>query len=217
MAVLIPALADGTAAADGNPITNLGGYRSNGADVGFLQSDPSLINTILVSGTGGGLDGRVFYHGITNGKPSWNKGSFPTDYIIWDGVGSKWAAGTIGASWEHPTATGYFPPKTGWILAAGSPAGNPTLDYASWWIDDSVNTNIQFKTLTHPDLLLLDNGTKEVLMQWEKKGPNDICHLIEEILLEQGTQADWSENQYNQAVAWAGDPTCGAGFDPFPS
>lgn len=35
----IPALADGTAAADGNAITNLGGYISNGADVDIQQTD----------------------------------------------------------------------------------------------------------------------------------------------------------------------------------
>lgn len=212
--IQIPARVDGTAAADGNPITNLGGYTSNGADVGFVQTDPSFIDTILVSGTGGGLDTRVAYHGIVNGKPAWNNGSFPTDYILWSGT--VWQASTVGATWERDGDTGFFPPKTGWVVTVGSPAGNPTLDFASVWVDDSTDTNIQFKTLTHPDLLLLDNGTKEVLMQWEKLGPSDICHMIEGILFEQGTQAGWTENQYNQAVSWAGDPTCGAGFDPFP-
>ena len=61
MTLRIPALADGTAAADGRPITNAGGYVHNDGGYTILESDPAVVPILGVSGTGGDSDGDYTY------------------------------------------------------------------------------------------------------------------------------------------------------------
>ena len=55
------------------------------------------------------------------------------------------------------------------------------------------------------------NGTNGVWLRWEKVGT--VCHV--EAAFAYDVDQPLTLAQYNQAVAWAGDPTCGDGVVDF--
>jgi hypothetical protein len=115
---LIPALSDGTLAADGSALTAAGGITHNGCEVSGLQNHTKIVDAIDVVGCATtAFNGTYNWVGESGGKALYQLDA--THYLNFSdyGNGSRW---TIVDDQGNPedeaplTATGAFPPQAGW-------------------------------------------------------------------------------------------------------
>jgi hypothetical protein len=137
-AVQIPALLDGSAAADGNPITNPAGNPCNGSGTKIKQTDFGIVQVYLT--TVGGMIEQT--NTLLSKDPVDKEGSpyYATAYVSGAGytdiykIFGVWTMVNAGGDTSTNPATTTFPPKTGWTNAGGF-MGTPSLAYDSFWIE----------------------------------------------------------------------------------
>lgn len=102
----------------------------------------------------------------------------------------------------HPTATGLYPPSTGW------PDGID-VDYARV---SMIKADGSTKWVW-ADLLAHENMTEDMLMQYLCLGADDACHLAQWIIYMTGTMEDFTEEECTEAEQLIADGciTCGTG------
>ena len=120
--------------------------------------------------------------------------------------GTKWVMTTEEGISVHATATGQYPPKTGWPDIGGVAV---SLDYDMFGIgDDGTRTE-----LTKALYDAFTNGTDNTLLQYEQGGSAGYGHVKLVLRYKQGTTAGWTEAEYAKALALANDALgCGAGM-----
>lgn len=195
----------GTVACDGPVLSNGPDQVHNGHE-GYLIQAPTatqLFDTIVVSGTGTVADGATDFVTTVNDKPAYVNPisdasvAFPAGNWLMDEPLSS-------EIWTHPTATGQYPPKTGWSIGSlGSPA--PTIAYGSPWIND--DGTLRERTLT--TALARKNLEDDAADKFGKYLGN--CFWKEATQYNQNTIDEMSEAQLKQLERWTGDPTCGFG------
>lgn len=161
-----------------------------------------LLDKIIVDGV------DWSYGGVINGKSSFGEQLVgtqtyytSTNWSITDWAGAK--------AWEHPTATGIYPPKTGYVPVAPNTDLAPALDYSSARIADDGTR----KALSLAEELALVNGADNCLNKFVKGGVNKTCLLAGQIHYNQGITAGWTEAELAQAGRWANnDLGCGTGI-----
>ena len=192
-AVQIPALADGSAAADGNPITNPGGKVANGASVKYKQTDPGILTVISVTGA---VTREVPYFGINVTKPIWAGAS---SIISWNAEASVWTFSDTEALETFlfdGAYAGEFPPS-GVASAVGDQGSDPvTLEYDCWWIDSE-----EFASHTYAEWLARTNLTQDQVDQVEDADGVDV--VKESGLYAQGSIAGFTAAELAQATKWA--------------
>jgi hypothetical protein len=193
----IPALLDGTGAADGvNPISNPAGLLHNWGPHSIKNDDYNVVD-ILASG---GVDALLPYIGPSDGKPSWQDNG---NAIYWNV--DRWAIGDATEDWEWPTSyTGTFPP-------VGIPSGVGTLG------SDPV-------TLTYNELLVQGGewatiGTAEIAAH-----PNflynsvfkytDDCFVSD--MLTWSIAYEWAASDFYRVDNWVGDVCYEPSLIPYP-
>jgi len=187
-AVQIPALADGSAAADGNPITNPGGKVANGASVKYKQTDPRIVPSVVVT-----YDTVFFvcpYLDMYNSKPRYRYSLGDIITVSHDGAGNWTVDDTIDS--ETVVSDTYFPPKTGYTSANFTTA----VDYDSWWVDSG-----EFTSHTYAEWLARTNLTQDQVDQVEDADGVDV--VKESGLYAQGSIAGFTAAELAQATKWA--------------
>ena len=197
--VYIPALLDGTLAADGSAITNKGGHVHNGCEVTLTMTDPEILDSIEITIDGATAD--LDYLQMTGGKPHY-QGVLATKTVdvSWSTGDSKWELSTFPGDVLHPTASGYFPPKTGWPLPPTT--DSVSIAYNCWWISSE-----EFAARTYADFVARVNGNDKQIDKW---GKETLCVAKESVVYPQ----DYEEtvNWLIKGMAWSGDKTCNAGW-----
>ena len=120
-------------------------------------------------------------------------------FVEW--TGAKWLMTTENGISVHPTATGLYPPETGWPDIDGSPV---SLSHSCGWIKADGTT-----TLYWADFVTLPNFTDDVIMKWAEDGYGDTCHLDEMGLYQQGTTEGASNADMDKAASYHGESDCG--------
>ena len=190
-------------AANGLALTNPAGKVSNNSEVSFEMTDPAYLDTVTL--LVGGVESSLVYAGLINSKPWWDVGGVP--FTQWNGA--NWVITTLVGTSTHPTATGFFPPLTGWPDASGQPVST---DYNRFFIDTSNNDDCKFTRRDHADYLAWPNLSGGEIIQWEKY-LDLVCVANKYAVYPQAIV--FTESQYNQGVRWAGNPSCGVGPIPF--
>ena len=180
-AVHIPADAsDPTKDVLGNLLTNPGGYVNNGACKTIQH--PAIWHLIdkITSIVGSTIRDRPL-HARVNGRPVFYNHPEGEDglEVYWNAPHWNVSFPPNGAS-VHPTATGQYPPKTGWPDIGTL---SIVLDYDSPEIDD--DGNLVAHSLAEE--LALTNGADNVLRKFERTGANDTCVLAEKLHYNQDT------------------------------
>ena len=103
----------------------------------LIQTDVKILSSMVSISSFGPASNLVFNNNtMYNGKPKLVHSGFPGDFVQWDGA--KWFASMSGGGiqdWEHPTDTGTFPPKTGWVSLNAS-VETLSFSYDSFWIEN---------------------------------------------------------------------------------
>jgi len=175
--VRIPALLDGSGAADGNPITNPAGLTHNESECDIKQTETGIIDTITVTNLSGTLTSLLVESGtIVNGKGMWS-GYDPVsegwDELGWSGSNWVLTDDNTGETWTHASATGTLPPLTGWPTGSlGSDAA--TVSYSSFWV---ASEEFEEKTKAQLDAHYNTNNGSSAL--WIKKSGDNISEVVQ--------------------------------------
>jgi len=145
MSVKVPALLSGVSAANGDPITNQGGYVHNNALPSLKATDPRVLPTITADGI------LLTQDGLTNGRAYFyidlGGGNYYT--CAWDGV-SDWVFADQSGTIDSSTTDSPLPSETGWGFIIVTHTPNPTK-----WVD----TNGQFTENSFADLTAWDQDS----------------------------------------------------------
>ena len=121
-------------AADGNPITNKGGYPHNGAESLIRHSDFGILSALTLNKDG--TESAVRYVTILNTKGQWRtdpEGGPGPGTVEWDGA--KWIGTADGTNIFQNASSSLFPPSTGWTVLVGS--GTFSLSYNSFFVEEA--------------------------------------------------------------------------------
>jgi hypothetical protein len=183
-ALKIPALLDGTADAQGNPISNPAGYVHNISECSVIQTDFGIVDSIKISRAGFFTDSVAEYLGIDiNGYPKYRWEYTPgvqAIYIVYnkdlfyneESYGDQWIAtdDVIGGETYSDVAatkavTTHFPFVGTWDAVAWSEAFS--VAYDSFWVESG-----EFDKKTYADLLAHYNvnGDKNLWLKLDKDG-----------------------------------------------
>jgi hypothetical protein len=207
---IIPALADGSAAADGSAITSPSGKYNNGFEGSIIEAPTAfkVIDEITVTDTQG-VHVLTKVSGLSDGKPWYEPaGAESQPNMKWDETGGYWLYQLTGSTGRYKNTTSTtFPPQTGaWVLHSGS--GDPPTDVA---YDSYMVENSEFVPKTFLQDLGHFNTTGRVVDQWEK--PGGVCLLKERLVYSQSTEmtGEWIQG----AEKWATKYTveCGTFID----
>ena len=175
---------------------NPGGYVHNGSECSIIQTGFNIVDSIEVSGTGTDADGVYPINGTLNSKPKFSHETV-TSHIEWDGA--NWNVTGVPDDWQHATASGTFPDKTGWPVGGigGSPA--PTLTYNSFYVESG-----EFAKKTYADYLAHPNGSYNLWLKVISSGGVCLVKEAPQYPLARGfLPAEVERNE-----SWAGNSGC---------
>ena len=189
----------------GNKVRNNKGFVHNACEVSLTQHALSLqlLDKVIVKYRGDDLE--YVMSSVSESRPVFTLGSSSVMY-----VGSAWRIADLEGtdSSQDPLVDGRYPPKLGWPNLGGYPV---EISWESNWITDIgyiVDRN-------RDNLNATKNLTGSEVLQWKKMAGGG-CGLKKTAHYNQGAIEVFTLGEYNQAIRWAGDPTCGDGVVDFP-
>lgn len=188
-APFIPALLDGSAAANGESLDNRGGFVHNESECDIEQVDFSILDSVMSTVTTTDTllekDSDTNYNGIP--QPTFSFGETAYLNAVSD---NTWEYGTTAPTrWTNPS-TNVFPPKTGWVPDGGEPP--LTIAYNSFWVDYAGDA---FEVRTKAELDTHYNNTNGSLNLWLKNAGDNTYRASQYPLARGFTPAEVLRNE----------------------
>ena len=178
----IPALIDGSAAADGSAITNPAGYTHNESECDVQQVDYKIVDSITT--TNNAVVTVMDYSWDKNGRPKYASLALYVEYS-----GSRWEYYTnVGPTLlATNVATSTLPPKTGWVDVASV---NFSVDYASFW-----ETSMELDENTYAQIDAHYTSSNGSLGLWVKKIGENVYRMSQYSLTKNWTPGEVERNE----------------------